>query len=489
MTPVKLTPQRKRESMAKITKRTKKDGSCSYCIRVSNGYDRLGRQVLVNRTYTPPPGLTGKKLEKELQRQADAFEQEVRSGISLDASMKVDDLIERWFTEYAEKKLKPKTVYDYRRLVPRISAGLGQLKVCQIKPSHLMAFYSNLEEQGVREDSAYTAVPALLEQLPKGKRGQIAAAAGVSERTMATLYRGGNVSRATAEKVASAAGMPLSRAFIEHSKAGGRLNGNTVQHYHRMLSSVFTKAVQWGLVVENPCKRAEAPKAQEVDVRALEEKDVVRLLEALQDAPTQYSVITQLALLTGARRGEICALRWSDIDMGAGTISIERTLQHIPGKGTVFNPPKTKRSRRCVKVGPDCVQLLQEYRQHQKAERFKIGSEWVRRVEIEGKRVENDLLFTKWNGAPMDPDDVTTWFGRFLAAHNLPAVHFHSLRHTNASLLIAAHVPVTTVSGRLGHAKTSTTTDIYAGFIRSADAAAAEALTGVFDRIREKSHA
>jgi len=167
--------------MAKIIKRSKKDGTCSYCIRVSNGYDREGRQVLVNRTFTPPPGLTGKKLEKELQRQADAFEQEVHNGISLDASMKVDDLIERWFTEYAEKKLKPKTVYDYRRLVPRISAGLGQLKVCQIKPSHLMAFYSNLEEQGVREDSTYTAVPALLDQLPKGKRGQIAAANALSD--------------------------------------------------------------------------------------------------------------------------------------------------------------------------------------------------------------------------------------------------------------------------------------------------------------------
>ena len=139
--------------MAKITKRMKKDGTCSYCIRVSNGYDRRGRQVMVNRTFTPPPGMTGKKLEKELQRQADAFEQEVHAGVLLDASMKVDDLIERWFTEYAEKKLKPKTVYNYRRLVPRISAGLGQLKVCQVKPAHLMAFYSNLEEQGVREDS------------------------------------------------------------------------------------------------------------------------------------------------------------------------------------------------------------------------------------------------------------------------------------------------------------------------------------------------
>ena len=133
------------------------------------------------------------------------------------------------------------------------------------------------------------------------------------------------------------------------------------------------------------------------------------------------------------------------------------------------------------------MQLLREYRQHQKAERFKAGSEWVRWVEIEnGKTVDNDLLFTRWNGQPFDPNAVTSWFPGFLAAHDLPAVHFHSLRHTNASLLIAAHVPVTTVSGRLGHAKTSTTTDIYAGFIRSSDAVAADALTDVFSCIKEK---
>mgnify|MGYP000107493219 CR=1 FL=1 len=66
--------------MAKITKRMKKDGSCSYCIRVSNGYDRRGRQVLVNRTYTPPPGMTGKKLERELKRQAEAIEHGKRNG-------------------------------------------------------------------------------------------------------------------------------------------------------------------------------------------------------------------------------------------------------------------------------------------------------------------------------------------------------------------------------------------------------------------------
>ena len=218
--------------MAKIIKRTKKDGTCSYCIRVSNGYDRQGRQVLVNRTFTPPPGLTGKKLEKELQRQADAFEQEVHSGISLDASMKLDDLIERWFTEYADRQLKPKTATEYRKLVPRVSAALGHMKVNQIRPAHLMAFYANLSEDGVRQDSTYTATAALLKLLPKGQRARTREAAGVGEETMRGLCSGKPVSHKTAEKVADAAGLPLSKAFTEKVRAGGKLGGNTQLHYH-----------------------------------------------------------------------------------------------------------------------------------------------------------------------------------------------------------------------------------------------------------------
>ena len=370
--------------MAQIVKRKNKNGSTSYLFRVSTGYDRNGKQVTTSRTFTPPPTLTGLKLEKEVRRRADEFEREVHNGLALDADMKLDDLIDRWFSEYIDKKCKPKTGVEYRYLRPRISAALGHMRVNQIRPSHLMAFYSSLEEAGARRDSVYLATPALLKELPRGKRQETAKAAGVGGRTMTCVCNGTPVSRASAEKVARAAGVIFSKAFTEQAKEGGKLNGNTVQHYHRMLSSVFTKAVQWGLVPENPCKRAEAPKAEEIDVQALEELDVAKLLDALQDAPTQFSVITQLALFTGARRGEICGLRWSDVDLDAGTISIERTLQYIPGKGTVFTSPKTKRSRRCIKMGVDCVQLLQEYRKHQKAERFKIGSEWVRKVEIEG---------------------------------------------------------------------------------------------------------
>lgn len=349
----------------------------------------------------------------------------------------------------------------------RISAGLGHLKVSKIKPAHVMAFYNNLEERGVRRDSTYTATKALLNLLPRGTRGELAKKAGIGQDTMRMVYAGKSVSRKTAEKVSAAVGLTFSKAFVEHTKKDGKLNNNSVIRYQAMLSSIFKKGVQWGLINENPCSRAEHPKAEEIDVRVLTEEEIPKLLDALSDAPPQYSVITQLALLLGARRGEICALRWSDIDFEKGTLSIKRTVQSIPGICLVFNAPKTRRGKRCLRIGADCVELLQEYRRYQKVERFRIGSVWVRKVTLEnGKVVDNDMLFTKWNGEPMDPDIISSWFPKFLEAHDLPSIHFHSLRHSNASILIAAHVPITTVSGRLGHAQTSTTLNYYASAIQ-----------------------
>lgn len=447
--------------------KAKKDGSMSYLVRVYNGRTQDDKIITRCKTVTPPAGMGKKKAEKWVQEQAVLFEQQVTNGFVLDSDMLLDDLIDRWFEEYANKQLKAKTLYDYRRMRGRISAGLGHLKVSKIKPAHVMAFYNNLEEKGVRRDSTYTATKALLNLLPRGTRGELAKQAGIGQDTMRMVYAGKNVSRKTAEKVSAAVGLAFSKAFVEHTKKDGKLNNNTVIRYQAMLSSIFKKGAQWGLINENPCSRAEHPKAEEIDVRVLTEEEIPKLLDALSDAPPQYSVITQLALLLGARRGEICALRWSDIDFEKGTLSIKRTVQSIPGIGLVFNTPKTRRGKRCLRIGADCVELLQEYRRYQKAERFRIGSAWVRKVILEnGKVVDNDMLFTKWNGEPMDPDIISSWFPKFLEAHDLPSIHFHSLRHSNASILIAAHVPITTVSGRLGHAQTSTTLNYYASAIQ-----------------------
>ena len=447
--------------------KAKKDGSMSYLVRVYNGRTQDDKVITRCKTVTPPAGMGKKIAEKWVQEQAVLFEQQVTNGLVLDSDMLLDDLIDRWFEEYANKQLKAKTLYDYRRMRGRISAGLGHLKVSKIKPAHVMAFYNNLEEKGVRRDSTYTATKALLKLLPRGTRGELAKQAGIGQDTMRMVYAGKNVSRKTAEKVSAAVGLTFSKAFVEHTKKDGKLNNNSVIRYQAMLSSIFKKGVQWGLINENPCSRAEHPKAEEIDVRVLTEEEIPKLLDALSDAPPQYSVITQLALLLGARRGEICALRWSDIDFEKGPLSIKRTVQSIPGIGLVFNTPKTRRGKRCLRIGADCVELLQEYRRYQKAERFRIGSAWVRKVILEnGKVVDNDMLFTKWNGEPMDPDIISSWFPKFLEAHDLPDVNFHSLRHSNASIMIAAHVPITTVSGRLGHAQTSTTLNYYASALQ-----------------------
>ena len=447
--------------------KAKKDGSMSYLVRVYNGRTQDDKIITRCKTVTPPAGMGKKKAEKWVQEQAVLFEQQVTNGLVLDSDMLLDDLIDRWFEEYANKQLKAKTLYDYRRMRGRISAGLGHLKVSKIKPAHVMALYDNLEERGVRRDSTYTATKALLKLLPRGTRGELAKQAGIGQDTMRMVYAGKNVSRKMAEKVSAAVGLAFSKAFVEHTKKDRKLNNNSVIRYQAMLSSIFKKGVQWGLINENPCSRAEHPKVEEIDIRVLTEEEIPTLLDVLSDAPPQYSVITQLALLLGARRGEICALRWSDIDFEKGTLSIKRTVQSSPGIGLVFNTPKTRRGKRCLRIGADCVELLQEYRRYQKAERFRIGSAWVRKVTLEnGKVVDNDMLFTKWNDEPMDPDIISPWFPKFLETHDLPDVNFHSLRHSNASILIAAHVPITTVSGRLGHAQTSTTLNYYASAIQ-----------------------
>ena len=468
--------------MASISKYISKDGTVSYRIRVYIQGSVGGRKRCAETTFRPKKGISAKQEAKAVEKAAFEFEQKVKTGFAQTSDVTLDQFMEIWFRDYAEKQLKPHTVTDYRQLSCRISAALGHLKIQAIKPNHLMQFYDQLNQPGVRMDGKYKAGPALLKAFPKGARKELVKAAGVSERTMSRIWKGEMTSLATAEKISQAAHMKLSKAFINES-AEKTLTGDSVRLYHRLLSSMFSTAIRWQILNDNPCGRVTAPKIGDREISYMDEKEIAAMLAALEDAPIQYSVLVQLALFTGGRRGELCALRWSDIDMSAGLMSINRTLSYVTGQGLIFSDPKTHKSKRAIKLSSTAITLLKDYQLWQNTERVKIGSKWAQSVEIMGHKVKNDLLFTKWNGEPIDPNKVTSWFSQFLRKHNLPDVSFHSLRHSNAALLIAAHVPVTTVAGRLGHAKTSTTTDIYAGFVRTSDAKAADALEDVLGGI------
>ena len=173
-----------------------------------------------------------------------------------------------------------------------------------------------------------------------------------------------------------------------------------------------------------------------------------------------------LLLYTGLRKGELLGLEWRDIDFDKGLMQILRSSQYIPGTGIITKGPKNKKSQRTIKLSPSVVNMLRDYRVWQTEQRLAVGDRWE----------DCGRLFTTWDGHPMHPDTLPRWFDKFLKRHGLPDINIHGLRHTCASLMIASHVDLRTVSRRLGHAQVSTTGNIYAHQIQSADEAAAGAI-------------
>lgn len=477
--------------MAKPIKKQNKDGTTSYSVRVYLGRNQKGKVITKSKTLNPPPGLKGKKLEKWLQKEADDYEQAAING-TLQSDMLFNELLEKFFTEHAEKQTRSRTVAGYASMRPRVSQALGHLKLSKIKPCHIMDFYNNLSEDGVRMDSKYSATTALLDKLPRGKRKPIEKAAGIAERTMNTVCKGETVSRQTAEKVAEAAGIPFSKAFKEHSRNSGKLSGNTIHHYHAFLSSVFSRAVVWQLIDSNPCDRVQPPKWKMAEAEVLTYEELVKMYIALDTEELMFATVIKLALYTGARRGELCGLRWSDIDFEHNTIHIARQVQTITGKGEVITELKTKKANRIAGYPQSCMDMLERYHKYQLEQRIKVGSKWEKTINVFGKTVENDMVFTRWNGAPLSPDTLTRDFRRFIDKNGLnPAIHFHSLRHQCAYELIESdlNIPVTEISAHLGHAQTSTTLNIYAPAFQRRQAKVTKALGNIFETIENKAHA
>ena len=142
--------------MATITKRNE-----TYRITVSTGYDCTGKQIRRSMTWKPAPGMTKKQIEKEVNRQALLFEERVKNGIYLDGSIRFFEFAEKWFKDYAEKQLRATTLERYKSMLPRTNMAIGHLHLEKIQPHHLIAFYNNLAEEGMRKDIKYASATDL----------------------------------------------------------------------------------------------------------------------------------------------------------------------------------------------------------------------------------------------------------------------------------------------------------------------------------------
>lgn len=248
------------------------------------------------------------------------------------------------------------------------------------------------------------------------------------------------------------------------------LSPRTVRAHHSLISSILEKAVQWGALGDNPARRVDAPKADRKQIQFLDDKQAVAFVQALEQEPLEYQVIFTTLILTGMRRGELLGLEWPDIDFDNATIHIRRESQYVVGVGTYADTPKTEQSKRTLGIPSELVDLLRRYRTEQFKRRLQLGDRWD---SVWG---EHPRLFTQWDGKPMSLNAPYKALQNILERNGLPKVSLHSLRHTNATLLINQGTDVRTVSGRLGHSQTSTTMNIYSEFLQSADKAAAETL-------------
>ena len=448
--------------MASVEKR--KNG---YKITVSLGLDVHGKQIKKSKVWKPAPGMKDRQIEEALNREAVLFEEACRNGQILKGDIKFCDFLETWIQDYARPNLKPTTMKNINYMKKRTNQAIGHLKLSQIQPRHLEAFYNNLVEGNIRDNVTLAPVEDF-RGLMKGAgltQKKISEISGISEGTLRQMYNQRNVSKETAEKLCKALKKDLWDLF-QRPKAIKPLSPKTVKEYHQFISSVLSTAVRWEVIPANPCEKARTPKAQPTEARFLEKEDAIKLLKLLEDVDITHRTMIILLLFTGIRRGELCGLEWQDIDWERGIIQIRRNSQYTPEMGVYTSTLKTKKSRRDIHVGKMELGLLKQYQKAQLEERISKGDQWV----------DSGRLFTKWNGEPIHPESVSEWFRRFMKNSGLPYITVHQCRHTSSTIMLAGGVPITTVSKRLGHSRTSTTLDIYSHALKEMDEVASETL-------------
>lgn len=245
--------------------------------------------------------------------------------------------------------------------------------------------------------------------------------------------------------------------------SGGKLAPSSVNTILRTLSAALGYAVKWGYIPTNPALNAEGPGQVYGETNYMDEADARAFLEKLQEQPIKWRALFTCDLLSGLRRGELLGLQWPDVDFDSHIIHIRRTWNYTSAKGCYFGPPKSNRSKRPVHLPTAFFVTLISYRQWQNEQRLLLGDAW--------KGTDSDpRVFTTEDGAPIFPTSPTWWLSKFTKENGLQHLSVHSLRHTFASLMIADDVPIVEVSSQMGHARSSTTTNIYGHVIAAAHA-------------------
>ena len=259
--------------------------------------------------------------------------------------------------------------------------------------------------------------------------------------------------------------------YAQLAKKG--LSSKSIRDIHGVLRKALAHAVYLNLVSRNVCDivKKSLPRKEKYEFHVLTKEQARRLLDQVQGDRLEALIV--LAITTGMRRGELVALRWSDVHLQEGYLQVNRSARRTAKAhgGILITEPKTASSRRKIVLSSFLIDVLTQHRAKQEKERQTVGSTWQ----------EHGLVFCNRRGGILNPDSLRKWFQGKLVQAGLPSMRFHDLRHSAATLLLEMGVHVKVVSELLGHSTITTTLDIYSHVLPSIQRDAIDKLSNMFD--------
>jgi integrase len=237
----------------------------------------------------------------------------------------------------------------------------------------------------------------------------------------------------------------------------------TVAGVYRTLHGALAQAIRWQLLAVNAAAAIRPPRSERPKLQAPDTAKVAKVLNAARG--TRLYVPIAVAASTGLRRGELLALRWSEVALDAGSLRVTASLQRS-GAALSFLPPKTDRGRRTVGLPPATVALLRRHRKEQLERRVLLGEAWA----------DLDLVIERGDGEPFPPDSLSRDWYRLVRRIGLPGLRLHDLRHAYATALLEAGVHPKVASEALGHSSVSFTMDTYQHLMPTMQDAATRAI-------------
>ncbi len=248
---------------------------------------------------------------------------------------------------------------------------------------------------------------------------------------------------------------------------GAGLSPSTVHHAHVVLRQALDDAVKQGILARNVTDAVTAPQQLRPIIEPYSKVEAQRLLATAEG--DRLAALYTLALTTGLRIGELLGLTWRRVDLQAGTLQVVATLGRAPD-GWTLGEPKTQRSRRTIILTPLAIEALRAHQARQAAERLAVADVWI----------DRDLVFCDAVGGFLSPEYVSRYaFPQLIARADVPRRRFHDLRHSCASILLRAGIPLKVVSEILGHTSITITADVYGHVTAEMQRDAARAMQGM----------